>query len=135
MGSNEIDVSADYYDLDAIAALDTHITCTFNKTTPSSLFPLLGVHAPESIDDKGAKVEVPLWLIETVEHYCTIAVPKAYNPSVQNVLLANAASANLERLQQYFYDVGRFLCGLLDDSEKIALSECLLETLVQRVGG
>lgn len=59
----------------------------------------------------------------------------AYNTNVRNVLLANAAHADLEALQPYYYEMGIQLCHSLDEDIALALAECLLKTIVQRIGG
>ncbi|EYB88424.1 hypothetical protein Y032_0247g54 [Ancylostoma ceylanicum] len=59
----------------------------------------------------------------------------AYNSNVRNVLLANAAHADLEALQPYYYEMGMHLCNSLNETVSIALAECLLKTIVQRIGG
>ncbi|KIH62645.1 hypothetical protein ANCDUO_07073 [Ancylostoma duodenale] len=62
-------------------------------------------------------------------------VPMAYNPNVRSVLLANAAHADLEALQPYYYEMGMHLCNSLSETVSVALAECLLKTMVQRIGG
>ncbi|KAJ1358417.1 hypothetical protein KIN20_016836 [Parelaphostrongylus tenuis] len=58
----------------------------------------------------------------------------AYNSNVRNVLLANAAHANLDALQPYYYKMGMNLCQLLGGNVAGEIADCLVETIVQRIG-
>ncbi|CAI4227703.1 unnamed protein product [Auanema sp. JU1783] len=132
--TDDLIVSSKYYDLDDILAQHTNIPCTIMNTIDKDFFPLIGLSENVVIDPKGLKAEVPLWMLRTIKEHCQIILPKAYNAAVQNVLLSNASSANLERLQQYFYFVGMHLADVLEREDGQALSDCLVQTLVQRVG-
>ncbi|KAK5973564.1 Partner of SLD five PSF3 [Trichostrongylus colubriformis] len=59
----------------------------------------------------------------------------AYNSNVRNVMLANAAHADLEALQPYYYEMGMHCCQAVDESVSVALAECLLKAFIQRIGG
>uniref|UniRef100_A0A0K0DFL3 DNA replication complex GINS protein PSF3 n=1 Tax=Angiostrongylus cantonensis TaxID=6313 RepID=A0A0K0DFL3_ANGCA len=63
-----------------------------------------------------------------------MALPMAYNSNVRNVLLANAAHANLDSLQPYYYEMGMSLCHLVSGNIGSEIADCLLETIVQRIG-
>ncbi|EPB76437.1 partner of SLD five, PSF3 [Ancylostoma ceylanicum] len=135
MAANEVEVPSDFYDIDSLLSRSTRVTCTYSSGTPRDVYDMLGTTAPHFTDEKGYKVLTPFWFVRALEPFCSLVLPMAYNSNVRNVLLANAAHADLEALQPYYYEMGMHLCNSLNETVSIALAECLLKTIVQRIGG
>ncbi|KAK6042082.1 partner of SLD five, PSF3 [Cooperia oncophora] len=152
MASNEADVPADFFDIDSLLSRSTKVACTFSSNTPREVYELLGTNAPHYTDEKGYKVLTPFWFTRVLEPFSSIWLYTsgrfftiiyeqllciAYNPNVRSVLLANAAHADLEALQPYYYEMGMHFCHSVSigESVSLALAECLLKAFVQRIGG
>uniref|UniRef100_A0A7I4XYQ0 DNA replication complex GINS protein PSF3 n=1 Tax=Haemonchus contortus TaxID=6289 RepID=A0A7I4XYQ0_HAECO len=134
MAANESEVPADFYDIDSLLSRSTKVTCTYASNTPREIYELLGTNAPHFTDEKGYRVLTPFWFVRALEPFCSVTLPLAYNSNVRNVLLANAAHADLEALQPYYYEMGMHICHSVDEGASVALAECLLEAFVQRIG-
>ncbi|PIO60653.1 partner of SLD five, PSF3 [Teladorsagia circumcincta] len=134
MGSNE-DVAADFYDIDSLLSRTTKVACTYSSSTPREVYELLGTNAPHYTDEKGYKVLTPFWFTRALKPFCSFTLPMAYNTNVQSILLANAAHADLEALQPYYYEMGMHFCHSVSEGVSLALAECLLKAFVQRIGG
>lgn len=134
MTNNESDVAADFFDIDSLLARSTKVMCTYNSGTPREVFELVGTNAPHHTDDRGYKVLTPFWFVRALEPFCSLILPMAYNSTVRNVLLANAAHTNLDFLQPYYYEMGMHLCHLVSGNTGSEIADCLLKTIVQRIG-
>ncbi|GMT28046.1 hypothetical protein PFISCL1PPCAC_19343 [Pristionchus fissidentatus] len=128
--STEQAVEDNFYSIDDVVALDSHVSCTFDPSTPSGIFEILGIKPSDA--GKETKAEAPLWILPTIASHCTFRPPKAYNDGVQGVLTSHATSANLESLQSDFYAVGMNISKQLTDGKNLA--RCLVSTFTQRVG-
>ncbi|CAJ0593395.1 unnamed protein product [Cylicocyclus nassatus] len=117
MASNEAEVVADFYDIDSLLSRSARVACIYADGTPRDIYDMLGTTAPHFTDEKGYKVFTPFWFVRPLEQkgFCSLTLPMAYNPNVRNVLLAHGEHADLE--------------------DAVALAECLLKTMVQRIGG
>ncbi|KAK6727080.1 hypothetical protein RB195_005027 [Necator americanus] len=135
MGANEVEVASDFYDIDSLLSRSARVACSYSSGTPRDVYEMLGTNAPHFTDEKGYKVLTPFWFVRAVERFCSLALPMAYNSNVRNVLLANAAHADLDALQPYYYEMGMHLCNSLGGTVSVALAECLLKTIIQRIGG
>ncbi|VDM57055.1 unnamed protein product [Angiostrongylus costaricensis] len=118
MTSNESDVAADFFDIDSLLARSTKVMCTYNSDTP---------RGRQFLDDFKS-------VCTTIQVLFQMALPMAYNSNVRNVLLANAAHANLDSLQPYYYEMGMSLCHLVSRNIGGEIADCLLKTIVQRIG-
>uniref|UniRef100_F1KZV1 DNA replication complex GINS protein PSF3 n=1 Tax=Ascaris suum TaxID=6253 RepID=F1KZV1_ASCSU len=132
MLSQEVD--EDYYNLNDIVACSSNVSCSFTKYTSKEIFPLIGQKAPDSVNEKGFKAEIPLFMAQALRRSCLIHLPKAFNTATQQVLQANAKSVDLQSLHQHFYRLGTHLALTIEGEEGRLLAETLLNTFVQRVG-
>ncbi|KAK6013072.1 hypothetical protein OSTOST_21677, partial [Ostertagia ostertagi] len=85
------------------------------------VYELLGTNAPHYTDEKGYKVLTPFWFARALEPFCSFTLPMAYNTNVRNILLANAAHADLEALQPYYYEMGMHFCHSVSEGASLAL--------------
>eukprot|EP01027_Heterolobosea_sp_BB2_P019536 GEZU01027440.1.p1 GENE.GEZU01027440.1~~GEZU01027440.1.p1 ORF type:complete len:248 (-),score=42.80 GEZU01027440.1:181-924(-) len=81
---------------------------------------------------KGAKIELPLWLVELLadRNYVIIDLPKVFSINFRKELKAGPETMNLfDRCGPYFYEVGTKLAKITDDE---ALTESLMRTFAAR---
>ncbi|KAF8367320.1 psf-3, partial [Pristionchus pacificus] len=102
--NTEQDVEENFYNIDDVVALDSHVSCSFESTTPQGILQILGINQNEA--GKETKAEAPLWILPTIVSHCNFRLPKAFNEEIQGVLTSHASAANLEQLQADYYTVG-----------------------------
>uniref|UniRef100_A0A915D0A9 DNA replication complex GINS protein PSF3 n=1 Tax=Ditylenchus dipsaci TaxID=166011 RepID=A0A915D0A9_9BILA len=127
-------VDESYFDLGAIVAANSNVKCTFDKRTPVEFFPLIGQKKPACIPEKGLQVEVPAWIVHSVNNFCQITIPTAY-ASVRrdSIRAASSQDANFQSFPRHFYSLGMLVCRLAGrhDAEQIAVA--LLAAFTQRI--
>uniref|UniRef100_A0A8R1V5N8 DNA replication complex GINS protein PSF3 n=1 Tax=Pristionchus pacificus TaxID=54126 RepID=A0A8R1V5N8_PRIPA len=128
--NTEQDVEENFYNIDDVVALDSHVSCSFESTTPQGILQILGINQNEA--GKETKAEAPLWILPTIVSHCNFRLPKAFNEEIQGVLTSHASAANLEQLQADYYTVGMNLSKQVTEGKNLA--KCLVSTFTQRIG-
>lgn len=110
-GSQGVESTEDYFNLDDILATQERIPCTFQTEVFN-----LGYIDP-SLDSrdipKGTKLELPFWLAKSLcsrrKQCVTIDLPKHYKEVYREVFNADANVVDLHKLGPHFYRFGSHL--------------------------
>ncbi|KAL7420050.1 DNA replication protein [Cryptotrichosporon argae] len=114
----------DYYSLNAILADNHKLACTFELDVPGLGY-LEGGTEPDL--PAGAKVELPLWLAQTLFHngLVTFTLPTPYSARVKAALRASAPALRLSSLvgaNGWWYRFGRRIADLHEEERDAQLA-------------
>lgn len=107
----------DYFSIDAIAAEDERVPLVAKLDVPRLGF-LDPANSHEDLPN-GSKIELPLWLGETLhtKKMFDVNLPKHYNARFQEHLEAGPASTNLREHCSNYFTVGEVLSRVKRDDE------------------
>lgn len=106
---------ARYYDIDDIVMEDERISTVFQ----------VGAHGVGLLDpssetnniEKGAKVELPVWLAHDLllRQAVTVSIPACFSHKTRKEIQADAACVDLRNRSPYFYELGCKIAPLVGD--------------------
>ncbi|SGZ49006.1 CIC11C00000002551 [Sungouiella intermedia] len=124
-----------YYDIDEVLAAGERVPCKFNLTVPGLGF-LEG--NPGKPIEEGAKVDIPMWLAETLarveigntgKRFVLFLEPDFTSPKVINAIKADPLSVDLHSIVSNFYKLSEKWASMFAD---VQLAEMLMTMLKER---
>jgi GINS complex subunit 3 len=117
--------SGGYYDIEDILAGEERIKCTFLTDAADCAF-----LDPSCLQDdlkSGTKVELPLWLAETLVNRgdVNMEIPVYLSTRFRRMIQAGPASVNLREFSVYFFEVAKHILPLVNEQEAKEIVEIL----------
>ena len=133
-GSSDRAFNEHFLSMDDIKSLGQRVTCTFRENVIG-----LGFidRSTESKDvQKGSKLDIPLFMAKVLQRrqLVTVELPKGYNDTYREILVADAKMLDLHRLGPHFYNFGKHLVEM-DHKHSEEVAKSLATTFHERVRG
>ncbi|XP_022207115.1 DNA replication complex GINS protein PSF3 [Nilaparvata lugens] len=122
-----------YFSIEEILASQEKVPCTFRRTANN--LGILDPSAEDGIIQRGAVVEIPLWLAKTLSRtnhgLVRMQLPKIYKDVYRDSLVADASVVDLYKMSKFFYSFGKQLSDC-DEANSKELRNLLTETFKNR---
>lgn len=106
-----------YLDIDTLLSEEERVPCVFRIEVPGLGF--LDPSNDETYLPEGARVELPLWMAETLlsKRMVIMELPKHFDKKMRDNIAAGALNLNLREYSNYFYEVGMKIANNLHDPD------------------
>lgn len=136
MANYEVSYSPSYFSIDDILASQDRVPCKF-EVTVKGLGYLDASGGSEDIPT-GTSLELPCWLAKPLcstrrGHTVSAQLPVTYKDKYREILQADAAVVDLQKLGPFFYDLGLHLLPLTTPSDRPRLAALLTQVLRDRL--